>query len=309
MESGKQRPLQVGLYIPNGDGEMGSGNRRWRDVLELARLAESVGFDSVWVADHLLFRFDGVQPQGRWECWSLLAALAASTSRIRLGPLVSCVSFRAPGLLAKIAETVDEISDGRLILGLGAGWHEPEYIAYGYPFAHRASRFEEAAEIIIRMLRDGEATFEGKYYRVENALLRPRGPREGKMPIMIGTTGERLLRFAARHADIWNTTWVDDPAAIPPLREQVDAACEAVGRDPATLSRSACVYLDLPGAQGVWSWTETQRPPRPREPEEAAEYLRSFAAEGINEVMLWLDPPGPRGVEAFAATLELLDRG
>jgi probable F420-dependent oxidoreductase len=302
------RPIRLGLYIPNGDGEMGAGNRRWRDVLTLAQRAEEVGFDAVWVADHLLFRFEGVAPQGRWECWSLLAALAACTSRVQLGPLVSCVSFRNPALLAKIAATVDEISGGRLVLGLGAGWHEPEYRAFGYPFDHRASRFEEGAEVIVRLLRGERVIFRGRYVQVQEAEVLPRGPR-AHVPIMIGTTGDRLLRFAARHADLWNTTWLDDPRAISPLRARVDAACAAAGRDPATLRRSACVYLDLPGAAGVWSWTETQRPPCPREPEAAANYLRAFAAEGIDEVMLWLDPPDVRGVEAFARTIELLDRG
>lgn len=309
MDHASQRPLRLGLYIPNGDGEMGAGNRQWRDVLTLAQRAEEAGFDSVWVADHLLFRFEGVAPQGRWECWSLLAALAASTSRVRLGPLVSCVSFRNPALLAKIAATVDEISGGRLVLGLGAGWHEPEYRAFGYPFDHRASRFEEAAGVITRLVRGECVTFCGSYVQVDDVELRPRGPRTSAIPIMVGTTGDRLLRVAARYADIWNTTWVDDPGAIPPMRARVDAACEAAGRDPATLSRSACVYLDLPGAAGVWSWTGPQRPPQPREPEAAADYLRAFAAEGINEVMLWLDPPSVQGVEAFAKTIEILDRG
>ena len=139
----RKRPLKVGLYIPNGDGPMGNGIPHWSNVLAMARHAEDAGFDSVWVADHTLFRFEGIPTHGRWECWSLLAALAATTSKVEIGPLVTCMAFRNPALLAKIADTVDEISDGRLILALGAGWHEPEFSAYGYPFDHRASRFEE----------------------------------------------------------------------------------------------------------------------------------------------------------------------
>lgn len=302
-----RRPLKIGLYIPNGDGPMGNGVAHWSDVLRLAQTAETVGFDSIWVADHTLFRFEGVPTHGRWECWSILSALAAATSRVEIGPLVTCMAFRNPALLAKIAETVDEISGGRLILALGAGWHEPEFTSYGYPFDHRASRFEEGFRIVHDLIKTGRSDFQGHYVATNDCELRPRGPRPGGMPIMIGTNGERLLRLTAQYADSWNTTWIRHPHELIPLREAVDAACESVGRDPATLERTACVFLDLPNFNGRWSWNDPQSP-EPVQPEQAAERLSRFAEEGLSHVMLWLDPCTEAGIETFAETLALLDR-
>ena len=190
--------------VPTGDGEV----------------AEDVGFDSVWVTDHLLFRFPPRDDQGLWECWSLLSALGAVTNRVEIGPLVSCTSYRNPALLAKIADTVDEISDGRLILGLGAGWHEPEYKSFGYPFDHRISRFEEALTIIHGLLRNGAIDFDGKYYQARDCELRPRGPRKNGPPILIGSTGERMLGLVAKYADHWNAWGRNNPDEIPADRER-----------------------------------------------------------------------------------------
>ena len=304
--AGQGRPLQIGIMLPDTEREMAGGSARWADLLAMARTAEGCGFDSLWVSDHLIFRFEGKEPQGVWECWSLLSALAASTSRVELGPLVSATSFRNPALLAKIAATVDEIAGGRLVLGLGAGWHEPEYAAFGYPFDRRVSRFEEALEIVRGLLRDGHVDFAGDYYTVRDCELRPRSPRPGGPPIMIGSTSPRMLDLCARHADLWNGWGKNDPAAIPPVREVVDAACRAVGREPASLARTVSVLVDLPGAAG-----------RPREQPpfltgsaaELAETFRGFAREGISHVQVVLDPNSVAGIERLAPVLELLDRG
>ena len=150
----RRRPFKIGLFVPHfeqpwsGAGSVGPISRPWRD-------AEEVGFDSFWLPDHLLYRFPQVHQQGAWDAWSLLAALAATTRTLEIGPLVACSSFRNPALIAKMADTIDEISGGRLILGLGAGWHEPEYAAFGFPYDHRVSRFEEALQIITALLRTG----------------------------------------------------------------------------------------------------------------------------------------------------------
>jgi alkanesulfonate monooxygenase SsuD/methylene tetrahydromethanopterin reductase-like flavin-dependent oxidoreductase (luciferase family) len=300
----KRRPLAVGLILPMTEREMAGQTAHWTDLLAMARRAEELGFDSVWIEDHLLFRFAGQEAQAPWECWSMLAALAASTSRVALGPLVTCTGFRNPALLAKMAGTVDEISGGRLILGLGAGWHEPEYSAFGYPFDHRVSRFEEALTIIAGLLRDGHVDVEGTYYQARDCELRPRGPRPGGPPIMIGTTGPRMLRLTATQADLWNGWARRHPAEIAVDRAQVDAACAAVGRDPASLGRTVSVLVDLPGRAG--------RPSEPRPtlsgaPVELAATLRALAHEGISHVQLWLDPSTLAGLEAFAPVLALLD--
>jgi alkanesulfonate monooxygenase SsuD/methylene tetrahydromethanopterin reductase-like flavin-dependent oxidoreductase (luciferase family) len=307
VTAASQRPLKIGLHLPNGDGYVSCGINRWPDVLAMTHLAEEAGFDSVVVADHMLFRFDDGLTQGRWEAWSLLAAIAACTNRIQIGPLVSCMGFRNPAMLAKIAETVDEISGGRLVLGIGAGWHEPEYIAYGYQFNHRVSRFEEGLAILHGLLKTGHVNFEGHYERAINCELVPRGPRPGRIPIMIGSTGQRMLGLVARYADIWTSSWVKDPSEIVPLRAAVDAACHEAGRDPATLDRTACVLIDLPNRVGHWEWLQPL-PPQRKEPAEIVDLLRGFAREGMSHVHVWLDPSSPEGIEAFAPILAELDR-
>ena len=306
MSVGRTRPLGVGLMLPDTEREMAGGTARWADLAAMARTAEDCGFDSIWVSDHLLFRFEGKEPQGIWECWTLLSALAAVTSRVEIGALVSCTGFRNPALLAKMADTVDEISGGRLVLGLGAGWHEPEYDAFGYPFDHRAGRFAEALTIISGLLRHGEVDFRGTYHAARDCELRPRGPRRHGPPIMIGSTGERMLRLAARHADIWNAWGKQDPAEIPPLRAIVDGACRAEGRDPASMARSVSMLVDLPGAAG----RPREEPPFVTGDAETIEgTLRGMAREGIGHVMVVLDPNTVAGIEALAPVLERLDRG
>jgi alkanesulfonate monooxygenase SsuD/methylene tetrahydromethanopterin reductase-like flavin-dependent oxidoreductase (luciferase family) len=297
------RALKIGVILPDTEREMAGSTARWRDLAAMAKLAEEIGCDSVWVTDHLLFRFPEREEQGLWECWSLLAALAAVTERVEIGPLVSCTAFRNPALLAKIADTVDEISGGRLILGLGAGWHEPEFTAWGFPYDHRVGRFEEALTIIHGLLRNGHVDFEGTYYQARDCELRPRGPRKSGPPILIGSTSERMLGLIARYADHWNSWGRNRPDEIPELRAKVDTACVAAGRDPSTLTRSVSVLLDLPGRAG-----------RPREKsiplsgsnEEVAATLRAFADEGIDHLQIVVDPNNLKGLEAFGRVLELV---
>jgi alkanesulfonate monooxygenase SsuD/methylene tetrahydromethanopterin reductase-like flavin-dependent oxidoreductase (luciferase family) len=249
---------------------------------------------------------------GQWECWSVLTALAAVTRRVELGTLVLCTGFRNPALLAKTADTVEEISGGRLILGLGAGWNEREHAAFGYPFDHRASRFEEALTIIHGLLREGRIDFAGRFYAARECELRPRGPRPAGPPILIGTRGERMLRLTARYADLWNV-WLafgrNDPADLAPLREAVDAACAAVGRDPATLARTAAVMVaPTEGAEPPVILARAGIAPTPigGTPAQIAERLRAFAAAGIAHLQVHLHPNTPASIDAFAPTLALL---
>jgi alkanesulfonate monooxygenase SsuD/methylene tetrahydromethanopterin reductase-like flavin-dependent oxidoreductase (luciferase family) len=304
-----RRPLKIGINLPTVEGSMAGKTASWADLLVFAQRAEALGFDSLWVADHLLIRWQE-QTRGIWECWSLLAALAAVTSRVELGPLVTSTAFRSPALLAKMADTVDEISGGRLIVGLGAGWNGPEDSAFGAPGDHRVDRFEEALQIIVPLLRTGHVDFAGKYYQARNCELRPRGPRPSGPPIMIGAKGPRMLRLAATYADLWNAEGpLRRPEEIIPLRASGDAACAELGRDPTTLGRSASVVVNLPMAQAQ-SW---QRSPaqgeqqEPTSPEEVAETLRGYAREGLSHIQLWLTPTTIDSLEWFKAVLDLLD--
>lgn len=304
------RPLKVGIGLPDAIGQMDGGTARWADLAAMARHAEEVGFDSVWVEDHLLFRppvsVTTGGTEGPWECFSMLAGLAVATSRVEIGPLVACTSFRNPALLAKMADTIDEMSGGRLILGLGAGWHEPEYDAFGYPFDHRVSRFEEALQIITGLLREGQVDFAGRYYTARDCELSPRGPRPGGSPILIGTTRPRMLRLCARYADLWN---VYMPRELDELLPAVDEACRDVGRDPATLARSIALLIDLTEhGPKPSSANPSGRPGLRGAPEEIAAILRDHAAAGISHVQIWLEPNSLAGIEAFAPVLEILDR-
>ena len=310
-----RRPLKVGAFIPIVERQMDGGMARWRDVLAMARAAEDAGFDSVWLPDHLLFRFPNDEAQGVWEGSTLLAALAAATSRVEIGWLVAATSFRNPALTAKIAATVDEISGGRLILGLGAGWHEPEYAAFGFPFDRRVSRFEEALAVILPLLRDGYVDFDGTFYRARDCELRPRGPHPGHPPILIGAlgTGPRILRLAARHADLWNAwlTWGRSwPDAIPPLRETVDRACRDVGRDPASLGRTVALLVQVPDRDARVTLTSPSGSgdPLSGSTAEIAAALRGFARAGIAHIQLIHAPNSAAGIAAMAPVLEELDR-
>ena len=235
----------------------------------------------------------------------MLAALAATTSRMEIGPLVACTTFRNPALLAKMAVTVDEISGGRLVLGLGAGWHEPDFRAFGFPFDHRVSRFEEALIIITTLLRDGAIDFDGQYYQVRDCELRPRGPRPQGPPILVGGLGERMLHLAVRYADAWDRPLA--PAAaiadLPDWQARVDVACAAEGRAPTTLARWASIGVNVSGTA-----TAEASDAHTGSPEVLAEALQQYAEAGISQVQIWLEPTTVAGIETFGRTLELLDR-
>jgi alkanesulfonate monooxygenase SsuD/methylene tetrahydromethanopterin reductase-like flavin-dependent oxidoreductase (luciferase family) len=199
------RPAKIGLTLPHR--EKPDGQRSWAQVRDTAELTEAIGFDSLWLVDHFLFESENTPPKGIWECWSLLAALAACTKTVELGTLVLGTGFRNPALLAKMADTVDEISGGRLILGLGAGYHKFEYDAFGFPCDNKFSRFEEALKIIHGLLRDGHIDFEGRFYSARDCELKLRGPRPEGPPILIGSMGHKMLRLLGRYADQWNGFW------------------------------------------------------------------------------------------------------
>jgi alkanesulfonate monooxygenase SsuD/methylene tetrahydromethanopterin reductase-like flavin-dependent oxidoreductase (luciferase family) len=283
---------------------------RWPEIIAMTRLGEQVAFDSVWVGDHLLYRDEVNGARGPWEAWTMLAGIAAATSRIAIGPLVACTSFHNPTMLAKLAGTVDEISGGRLILGLGAGWNETEYRAYGFPFDRRVARFAEAFTIIRSLLRDGKVDFAGEFYTARDCELVPR-PRPGGPPLMVGSIGERMLALTMPYVDGWNAwySWTSNrPEGVAPLRAKVDAACTAAGRRPSDVERTVAIMVRLPGATGRRDTDPSdQVTPLTGSADDMAEALRAYAREGIGHVQLVIDPITEASIEALAPVLEKLD--
>jgi probable F420-dependent oxidoreductase len=300
------RRMKLGVMPSLGEGSLNGQTPRFSDIREMAVAAEAVGCDSFWLADHLIYRYPDRGENGCWEVFTFMSGVAAVTSRIAIGPLVACTSFRNPALLAKMADAMDEISDGRFLLGLGAGWHEPEYTAFGYPFDHRAGRFEEAMDIITPLLHEGKVDFHGKYYEVTDSVLRPRGPSPSGPPIWIGAKGERMLRIIARHADAYNTVWHIDPAPVVERWENMVAACRDVGRDPATLELTAGTFVHLP---------ENGEPVEDDKAiagtyEEIAAKLQAFADVGVRHVNIIFRPAtSVQTIEGFARVMEIMDRG
>jgi alkanesulfonate monooxygenase SsuD/methylene tetrahydromethanopterin reductase-like flavin-dependent oxidoreductase (luciferase family) len=296
--------MKVGVQLPEVEREV-----TWREVRDVALTAEDCGLDSVWLGDHLLYRdADGVA-RGPWEAWSALAALAEATERVHLGPLVAATSFHAPAMIAKKAVTIDEISGGRLILGLGAGWNQVEYEAFGFPYDHRVARFEEAFTIICNLIRKGAIDFEGTYYENRDMELVP--PARPDMKILIGSNGPRMLRATMGDADMWNTWYLDYGNRAPglfPLLETVDQACEDVGRDPSEIERTAAVYVQLSRGRGrsAGSSEKTSSEPISGTHEEMAVALGEFAETGVSHIQIVLDPIDPAGVEELAEIVGLI---
>jgi alkanesulfonate monooxygenase SsuD/methylene tetrahydromethanopterin reductase-like flavin-dependent oxidoreductase (luciferase family) len=305
------RPLKVGVQLPEVERPV-----PWPEVRQIAQAAEEVGFDSIWVGDHLLYRNPGEPAKGPWEAWSQLSALAEITHRVQIGPLVASTSFHNPVMIAKKAATIDAMSDGRLILGLGAGWNEVEYRAYGFPFDKRISRFKEAFTIIRTLLREGAIDFQGQFYMARDCELLPRSPRPEGPPLLIGSSGERMLRITMPHANAWNAWFADtgnSPAGVAPLRNKVDAACREVGREPAEIERTVAVLIQLPGGTGRATAYEEDDPRRSSyEPlrgdeDELAASLAAYARAGISHLQLVVDPITVDSIELLGRVLERLD--
>jgi alkanesulfonate monooxygenase SsuD/methylene tetrahydromethanopterin reductase-like flavin-dependent oxidoreductase (luciferase family) len=274
----------------------------------MARAAEATGFDSIWVGDHLLYRGAGRVERGPWEAWTLLAALAAVTERVRIGPLVACLAFRPPGLLAKTAATVNEVSRGRLVLGVGAGWNETEFRAFGLPFDHRVARFEEAFEIVRRLLSGERVTVAGRYLKTDEAILLPRPP--WRPALMVGSNGARMLEITLPHVDAWNT-WYEHygntPEGFAALNESVTAVAKRVGREPSEIERSACVLVVLDRATGERSIKDGVVPLE-GSLERIASGLRDLAEAGADEAILVVSPITARSIRDLGEALVLLDR-
>ena len=326
MAAAEQRPpvtperLKLGLMLPTWT----TSDVRWSEILEIGSLAAEVGFDALYVSDHLLLPSNNaemkrragvdfpddpkVELEGYLECFTMLAALAVAIPKVALGSMVASTGYRNPGLMAKMAVTIDDISGGRLVLGLGSGDSEGEHLTFGFPHEQRVGRFEEALQITKGLFNEESTDFDGRHHRLRGARLLPKGPRPGGPPILIGTLNpqSRMRRLVAQYADIWNG-WLGytdaSPASAAAQLRIIDDACREHGRDPLTLVATTAVRGAMPGS----GYT-----PRPDErplsgpPREMAETLRGHARLGISEVQVALTMAGTAGVRAFAPVIEEL---
>jgi probable F420-dependent oxidoreductase len=288
--------IRIGIQLPEVERVV-----RWPEYREMVRVTEECGFDSMWLGDHLLYRGDGRPERGPWEAWTMLAALAAETERIEFGPLVACAGFHPPAVLAKMAATVDEISGGRFVLGLGAGWNRPEFDAFGIPFDRRAARFEEALAVIGPLIAGDRVTHHGTFHDVEDAVLSPAPSRP--VPLMIGSVGDRVLRAALPSATWWNTwfDWFGNSAeGFATLNGRISRLCADVGRDQTSLKRSACLLVVTDPSAGE----------RPRPVDYSAATVADVRARvremhhaGADEVILVSDPIDSRSIRVLAEAL------
>ena len=286
LESGSER------LVPRGD-----------EVLEQARRAEEIGFDTVWVPDELLWQVEGEPPRGAWDGISMAGAIAAVTSRAKVGTWVMSALHRNPGIIAKTAETLDEISGGRFVFGLGAGHAWPgQAHAFGLPETEVWARFEEALQIIVPLLRNGRADFEGRLHAAHALVQAPRGPRPGRIPIMLGGNGPKGRRLAVQLADIYSC-YVEQHATADEVRphiESLEVACAEAERDPASIGRSVGVYAHPLEPAGVRSSRLSGST------EQIADGIRAFRGAGFTQVELMYAPPTMAALDALAPVVEAI---
>jgi alkanesulfonate monooxygenase SsuD/methylene tetrahydromethanopterin reductase-like flavin-dependent oxidoreductase (luciferase family) len=296
--------MKIGLTLPQAVTDDGV-TPRYRAIRDSALQAEADGFDSVWVSDHLLFQWNDNPATGVWEGMTLLAALAEATERVELGALVLCTAFRNPALLAKMASALDEVSDGRFIFGVGAGWHKPEFDAFGYPFDHLASRFEEAMAIILPLLREGKVDFTGAYEQAPNCINEPRGPRPAGPPVLMGTQGPRLLRLAAREADAWNACWLGRAAELPDKLTTFHEALAEVGRNPGDIDLTVgqlvtfsevAEGVEFPGGAARFTF---------QDPADVASEWSKYEEQGVSHLIIWFMPETERTTQLLADALRI----
>jgi len=273
------------------------------ELREVARAAEDAGLDSIWVYDHLLFRFPPEPTSGIYEAWSILAALAADTSRVELGTLVMALPFRNPAVLAKMAITVDEISGGRLMLGIGCGWHEPEFEAFGVPYDHRVSRFEEGLAVLLPMLRGERVDFAGRFHRADGGEILPLGPRANGPPLLIAGKGPRMLRLTVQHGDAWNAAWFGEVSQTESRVSDLREALAAEGRDPATMGITIGVNVVFPHL--VTEKDELPQRALSGSPQDVAAGLRDYARAGVSHVIAACVPSTTQAMSELAEAAAL----
>lgn len=294
--------MKIGLVIPLVQNEHGRA-LTWPEIEARAIQAERNGYDSIWLYDHLFHRFDGRPTVGFHECWTTLSALAAVTNRVELGTTVLCAGFRNPALLAKMATTLDTIADGRLVLGIGAGWHEPEFDGFGVPFDHRARRFEEALQVLQPLLRHGETTFHGTYYDIEQSEILPRGPRPEGPPLLVGAFGPRMMRLTARYADQWTTDWLGPEDKLRDQLARVHEACRLERRDPATLTITGGVTVAYPDLGELPGWMSTPGSYLTGDADDLGGRLAVYADMGVDHIITNLYPFTDEAIDRFGLAI------
>jgi len=296
------RPCKVGVQLPEVERFV-----PWPEYIDLARRAESAGYDSIWVGDHLVYDLPDGSTRGPYEAWATLAAIAAATERVEIGPLVASTGFHAPAMLAKQAATVDAISQGRLILGLGAGWNRREFNAFGFPYDRRVSRFGEALGIIAPLLREGRTTFHGQYYDVDDCVLDPRPVRAGGPPIMLGSNSPRMLSIGLPVVDSWNVWWSIYDNSVERFT-QVKAEVDGVMPEGRTVEATAAVLVTLPGGRGRLMGETYDASVTTVTPDDLGQHIRGLADAGAKHLQLVLDPITADSIDTVGAVLADLDR-
>ena len=295
--------MKIGLMVFLANDRETYRKRSYDSIRAVAQQAERDGFDAIWLADHLLYRNPGQPTRGIWECWTMVAALAEATRRVEIGTLVLCNTFRNPAILAKMATAADEVSHGRLILGIGAGWNEPEYQAFGLPFDHRVDRFEEALQILKPLLRQGHVDFAGQYYQARHCDDLPRGPRPEGPPLLVGTASPRMLKLTARYADLWNVGYMGKAETMGEPLAKLERACRGVGRDRATIGVTALIGLWFPDLQSKQpSFFPT---PLTGTTQEITAAIRGYATLGVQHIMFQCEPYTSEAIRRLTEALQL----
>lgn len=275
----------------------------WAEIKDTVLYVEDLEFDSIWVYDHLLYRTKKGETTGIWAGWSMLSAMAAVTQKVELGTLVACNSFRNPALLAKMAHTVDEISGGRLTLGIGAGWNQPEYEAFGIPFDHRVSRFEEAVQIIQPLVKTGKVDFAGKFYQAKDCEIKPTSPRTDGIPLMISAFGPRMMKIAAQYADLWNVCYMSFPRSTEKLNRSFQKSRKSMGRELESIKQTYTVHLAYPDLLG---WKQNKkRGVLSGSTEEIAQTLIEYEQLGSTHLMFHLSPSTPEAYQRLARSVDI----
>ena len=296
------RPCKIGVQLPEVERFV-----PWPEYLDLARRAEAVGCDSIWVGDHLIYDLPDGSTRGPYEAWTTLAAIAAVTERVEIGPLVASAGFHAPAMLATQAATVDAISQGRLIVGLGAGWNRREYDAFGFPYDQRVSRFEEALAIIVPLLREGRTTFHGQFYDVDDCVLNPRPVREGGPPIMLGSNSPRMLSIGLPVVDSWNVWWSIYDNSVERFTE-MKAEVDAVMPEGRYVEATAAVLVTLGGGKGRLMGDTYGAKVTTVTPDDLGDHVRGLANAGATHLQLVLDPISAESIDTIGEVLADLER-